>query len=114
MTTPEKIIQQQVEAYNARDINRFAACHALDIELYNHPETKPFCTGRENLIKIYSDVFKNSPELHTEILNRMVMDNVVIDHERVTGRKGVNSLIIIAIYEIEDGLISKARFIRSK
>ena len=40
------------------------------------------------------------------------MSNIVIDNEKVTGRKGIESSIIISIYEIENGLIAKARFIK--
>ena len=110
--TPEQIVQAQVDAYNSRNISDFINCHAPDIELFSFPENTPYATGRAGLKEIYQDVFENSPDLHAEITNRIVMGNTVIDHEKVTGRKGIDSLIIIAIYEIENGLIAKARFIR--
>ena len=109
---PEATIQKQVEAYNARDIATFVACHDANVELYNFAESTPFAVGHADLKKIYGDVFDNSPNLNTEILNRMVMGNTVIDHEIVTGRKGVDQLEIIAIYEIENDLIAKAYFKR--
>lgn len=112
MNDAEKIVQEQVQAYNTRDIDKFADCHAQEIELFNFSENEPFAVGRDKLKTIYKDVFENSPNLNTEILNRMVMGNKVIDHEIVTGRKGIDSLEIIAIYEIENGLIAKAHFIR--
>ncbi len=108
----ENIVQAQVNAYNDRNLSKFLDCHAEDIELYRYSEEQPYSIGKEGLKNIYQDVFENSPNLHAEILNRMVMGNMVIDHEKVTGRKGVESSIIIAIYEIENGLIAKARFIR--
>ena len=109
---PERIVQQQVDAYNKRNLKVFLDCHAPEIELYSFSENLPYAIGRSALKDIYQDVFENSPNLHAEILNRMVMGNKVIDHEKVTGRKGVEVSEIIAIYEIENGLISKARFIR--
>ena len=60
------------------------------------------------------DVFENSPNLNTEVLNRMVFDNKVIDHEIVTNRKEIKHMELIAIYEIEEGLIRKAHFVRAK
>ena len=110
--TPEEIIQKQVEAYNSRDIETFVNCHAPDVELYTFPESAPFASGREDVRNIYTDVFESSPELHTEILNRMVFANTVIDHEIVTGRKGVDKLEIIAVYQVDNGHISSARFVR--
>jgi len=112
MTATEKIVQQQVEAYNTRDIDKFAQLHAENVELFTFSENKPFAVGRADVKRIYGEVFENSPNLHTEIVNRMVMGNKVIDHEIVTGREGVQKLEIIAIYEINNGHISKAYFIR--
>lgn len=109
---PETIVQAQVVAYNNRDIEAFAACHAEDVELYNFGKSLPFVVGNPRLKEVYGDVFENSPTLHAEIINRIVFDNKVIDHEVVTGRKGIDRLEIIAIYEVENDLISKAHFIR--
>ena len=108
----ETIVQKQVNAYNERNISAFVECHAENVELYSFPENTPYSIGREKLKNRYKEIFESSPNLNTEILSRMVMGNIVVDHEKVTGRKGVESSIIIAIYEIENGLISKARFLR--
>lgn len=110
--SPEEIVQKQVDAYNSRDIQTFVACHHPEVELYHFGTETPFAVGAEKLRTIYKDVFDNSPNLHAQISNRMVMGNIVIDQEKVTGRKGVEVSEIIAIYEIKDALIFKARFIR--
>ena len=110
--TPETVIQKQVGAYNARDIDKFIACHSPNVKLYNYSEVEPFAVGHSNLRSIYEDVFNHSPNLNTEILTRIVMGNTVIDHEIVTGRKGVDLSEIIAIYEVENDLIVEARFKR--
>lgn len=110
--SPEAIVQKQVNAYNTRDIDQFAACHHPEVELFNFAETVPFTVGTTKLYAVYQDIFERSPNLNTEILHRIVLGNRVIDHERITGRKGVDLLEMIAIYEIEDGLIRKAHFMR--
>lgn len=111
--TPEEVAQAQLVAYNNRDIDTFASCHAPDVELYTFPEVEPFAIGRDRLREIYGDVFENSPNLHAEVTHRIVLGNTVIDHELVTGRKGIDHLEIIAIYTIKDGQISKAHFVRN-
>jgi len=108
----ESIIQQQVEAYNDRNISKFVSCHHPQVQLFNFSESVPFAVGLPSVRKIYQVVFDTSPNLNTEILHRIVLDNKVIDHEIVTGRSGVDQLEIVAIYEIEDNLIRKAHFIR--
>lgn len=110
---PEAIIQQQVEAYNQRDIASFVACHHPQVKLYNFGEPEPFAEGRAKLHEIYSDVFDHSPNLFSDVKQRIVMGNKVIDYETITGRKGIEEMEIIAIYEVEEGLIGKAHFIRN-
>jgi len=109
---PEKVIQKQVEAYNSRDLSAFLDCHHPEVQLYNFSEQVPFAVGLPSVRKIYGAVFDTSPNLNTEILHRILLDNKVIDHEIVTGRSGVERLEIIAIYEVQDDKIRKAHFIR--
>jgi hypothetical protein len=110
--SPEQVIQKQVEAYNSRDIDTFVACHHKEVKLYTFPETNPFAVGQHRIREIYADVFDMSPTLHTKILNRMSFGNTVIDHEIVTGRKGIGHLELIAIYQVEADQIISARFVR--
>lgn len=110
---PEVIIQQQVEAYNTRNIDAFVGCHHPQVKLYNFGDPEPFAQGRKKVREIYSDVFDNSPNLYSDVKQRIVMGNTVIDYETITGRKGIEVLEIIAIYEVEEGLIGKAHFIRN-
>lgn len=108
----EKIIQEQVEAYNRRDITQFVACHHPRVSLYNFGDPEPFVKGRVRVHEVYKEIFDSSPNLHSKVIQRIVMGNKVIDYEEITGRKGIEVLEFIAIYEIEDGLIYKAHFIR--
>jgi len=110
--SPEDVVQRQVDAYNNRDIDQFVACHSAAVQLYHFSDTSPFCKGAVKLKEIYGDVFDNSPNLHAKILSRTVLGNKVIDHEMVSGRKGVSETEIIAIYEVENDPIAKAHFIR--
>lgn len=109
---PEKVVQDQLEAYNNRNLSDFLSFYTSDIEIYNFMETIPFIIGITQLETIYKDVFENSPSLKATIKNRIVFDNKVIDEEEVTGRKGINYLKVIAIYEVENSLIKKVSFIR--
>jgi len=110
--TTEQVIQTQLEAYNQRDLTTFASLHAEDVQLYNYGEDTPFLKGRTKVLEVYGDVFNNSPTLHSKLINRIVFDNKVIDHEIISGRKGVPTFELIALYEIENSLIKKVTFIR--
>jgi len=68
--------------------------------------------GRDKIRDVYTDIFANSPELHSKIITRIAHNNIVIDKELITGRKGKEPFEMMAIYEVEDGMIRRARFIR--
>ncbi|GGX14699.1 nuclear transport factor 2 family protein [Aquimarina muelleri] len=105
----EKIVQQQLDRYNNRDINGFMNTYSKDVKVYDFPN-KLLYEGQEKMKKEYSDFFKNTTDLHCEIKNRIVMGNTVIDKEFLT-INGKN-YSAIAIYEIENNKITKVTFIR--
>lgn len=109
---PEEVIQKQVEAYNKRDIETFVACHSPTVQLFNFSKAYPFCKDIKQLRQIYQDIFDQSPTLHSKIINRIVMGHTVIDHELITGRIDADPFELIAIYEVQNQLITKAYFKR--
>ncbi|WP_164914159.1 nuclear transport factor 2 family protein [Aquimarina sediminis] len=105
----KKIVQQQLDAYNARDINAFTNTFANDIKIYNFPNEFLY-EGREKLKENYSDFFNTTPDLNCKINNRIVMGNKVIDEEFLTiNGKNLNA---VAIYEVKNGKISKVTFLK--
>jgi hypothetical protein len=80
----EEIVDIQIEAYNSRNIELFCSVFAKDIKIFNHPNVL-FIEGIESLKELFSNRFQVSPNVHCEIVNRIVLDNKVIDHEFVTG-----------------------------
>ena len=112
MSPIEAIVQKQLDSYNARDLQPYLDCFADDVQVFSFPSGEMTYTGKAKLREMYAGIFDASPNLHCELINRIVFDNKVIDHEKVTGRKGVEVTEIVAIYEIENGLIAKAHFMR--
>jgi len=107
------IVQRQLTAYNSKDIDAFVSLFAEDATLFNLGQDNPICTGKANIRTLYSTLFERSPNLHSEVVNRSVIGNKVIDYELITGRENQAELItVVAIYIIEDDLINKCYFIR--
>lgn len=106
--TAEELVQRQLVAYNAHDLDGFLDVYSKDVKLYNFPN-ELIAEGLESLRKRYSTRFE-SPNLYAEIVNRSIRGEYVIDHERVTG---INESKVDAtvIFHIEDGLIDKVWFI---
>lgn len=102
----EDIVQRQVDAYNARDIEAFCALYHDDIELYDFPNTLLF-SGKAALAKRYSGRFDSNPDLNAAIHKRLVMGQFICDLETASGAT-FGSKRAIVIYEVEDNLIRRA------
>ena len=105
---PVAVVQRQLEAYNARDLDRFAAQYAEDIALYRMPAEQPTTRGKQQFREVYRQRFA-SANLHAEILSRIVTGSKVIDHERIVGIRDV-PIEAVAVYEVRDGLIRTVWF----
>ena len=109
--SPSEIVQRQVEAYNARDLDTFVNLHSEDVELYALGGD-PILRGRDALRARYRDRFDASPNLHAHIASRIAHGDFVVDHETVSGYHGDQTVSIVAIYRVRDGYIDRVWFIR--
>ncbi|MBK1895567.1 amidohydrolase family protein [Chryseobacterium paridis] len=108
--TPEILAQQQLNGYNARNIDAFLEPYSEDVELYTFPNTL-ISKGKEAMRKSYSAMFDKTPDLHCEIKNRIINGNFVIDRESVSGVRKNGKIEATAIYEIKNDKISKVYFL---
>ncbi len=110
--SPATLAQQQLNGYNLGDIEAFLAPYADDVKVYGFPGNLRY-TGKEIMRERYAALFERTPELHCELVNRMVMGNTVIDQESVTGR-GDTPVQAIAIYKIVAGKIAEVYFVSGR
>jgi hypothetical protein len=106
----ETVVEKQIECYNNQDIEGFASTYADDITVYSFPDNTITLSGKQALIERYTETFKK--KMVAEIRNRSIVGNKVIDWEIATNGLTGESTSLMAIYEIEDNLISKVWFIR--
>ena len=113
-TTPESVVQRQLDAYNARDIDALMATYADDAQQFEYPATL-LVSGAAQVRARTATRFQES-NLHARLLRRIVMGDVVIDHEEVTRTfpEGPGKIELVAIYEVRNGKIATARFIYGK
>lgn len=108
--SPAAVVQRQLDAYNARDIEAFLAAYAPDAQQFElHGGL--LCEGRAQLRERMAARFAE-PDLHAELLSRTVMGRIVSDHERVRRNfpEGAGTVEMLCLYEVEDGLIRRATF----
>jgi hypothetical protein len=103
-------VQQQLEAYNARDIEAFMAYWTEDCEYYEFP-SRLLAQGAAQIRERHVIRFQE-PNLFGKLLHRSVVGNLVIDHEHVTRTfpEGPGGIDVLAIYEVVEGKIAKAWF----
>jgi len=103
------LVQAQLDAYNAQDLDRYCSYFADDIQVadLNKP---PHTSGIETYRKNYAGVFAKFPENKVELLSRMVCGSTVIDHEKVIRSPGGETFEVIAIYTLADGKIARVDF----
>ena len=105
------LAEEQLIAYNQRDIEAFLAPYSDNIKAYQYPNTLIF-EGKDKMREIYGKMFDARPDLHCNLLNRTNLGNIVIDHEEVTLEAGKDPFYAIAIYKIEKNKIVEVRFIQ--
>jgi hypothetical protein len=110
---PAAFAQRQLDAYNARDLERFLAEYTEDVAVFRLSEAHPFLLGKAAVSEHYRTKRFNLPSLHADLVNRMVFGNKVIDHERITGVQA-EPLEVAAIYEVTPEGISKVLFVSSQ
>jgi putative hydrolase of HD superfamily len=110
VATPLEVIQAQLAAYNAKDIDALLATYAADAEQFTlHGEL--LAKGHEEMRTRFFTRFAE-PDLHARLLSRTVMDKVVVDLELINRNfpEGAGTLEMLCIYEVANGLIQKVSF----
>lgn len=107
---PAGFAQRQLDAYNARDLERFVREYREDVRAWRLGEAEPFLVGRAALAAHYRDKRFHLPGLHAELVSRMVFGNKVIDQERVSGVQDA-VMEVAAIYEVTPEGIARVWFV---
>ncbi|PMR87373.1 nuclear transport factor 2 family protein [Xanthomonas arboricola] len=104
------IVQAQLDAYNARDIDALLATYSDDAEHYSLHGPR-LAKGHAMLRERFLARFQE-PDLHARLLSRTVVGNIVVDSELITRNfpDGISLVEMLCIYEVVDGKIQKASF----
>jgi putative hydrolase of HD superfamily len=109
-TSPLAVVQAQLDAFNAKDIDGLMRAYAPDAEQFTlHGER--IAKGHDDLRARYAIRFAE-PDLNARLLSRVVMGHIVTDLELITRNfpEGVGTLEMLCIYEVKDGRIQRASF----
>jgi hypothetical protein len=106
---PVDLVQQQLNAYNAHDLEAFLEPYAEDVEIYS-TSGKLMMKGKERMRKEYKFITE-TPHLFCRLVNRIASGNTVIDHEEIwTSPQPDNLFYGVAVYVIEKQKIKRVYF----
>tara|TARA_B100000497_G_C7649668_1_gene390778 strand:+ start:923 stop:1318 length:396 start_codon:yes stop_codon:yes gene_type:complete len=107
-----KIVQHYMDAYNRRDVDDFLSFMHPDFESSLFDERRTLCMGLKDARTLYSNRFKENPDLFVTTLGRIANDNIVVDNQLIEHFDGGKTIRAISIFELEDGLVRRASFAR--
>jgi hypothetical protein len=96
------VVDRQVEAYNARDLESFLSCYSENVTIRDG-QGKTLMSGIGAVRRQYGDWFVAHPEVHAEVTGRLISAGWVVDEEHITMSDGVMSALVG--YHIAEGAI---------
>ncbi len=106
---PVQVIQEFIDAFNARDVDRVVGCFRADAAMQDGSGTV-FAQGEAAIRAHFGRFLTQSPGLHSETLSRIHVGAWVVQEEHVTGLvlgEPVPEFYIISAYRVEDGEIAR-------
>jgi hypothetical protein len=106
---PVQVVQDFIDAFNARDVDRVAGCFSADAVMQDD-SGRAFAQGQEAIRAHFGRFLPQSPDVHSEILSRIHVGPWVVQEEHVTGLvlgEPVPEFFIPSAYRVEDGKIVK-------
>jgi hypothetical protein len=104
MSDATSLIQRQLGAYNAQNLDAMVQCYAPECVIAGL-NGAIMDTRREALPARYAKAFAAFPENKATLVNRIAVGNSVNDHAEVSRGPGKEQLQIIAIRTVMDGSI---------
>ena len=106
---PEEVVQLQVDAFNAHDVEAFLATYAEDAVASGGDGMDAPVAGRDALRSHYARRL-GQPGLRATIEQRVRLGRWVVDYEIVENDAGATAAL--AVYEVEGSLIRRATIVR--
>ena len=105
-------IEEQLLAYNTRDLDRFLAVYSSDVVIEDG-ENHVVVIGLAQLRERYGALFDASPNLHCRIVNRIKIGSYTVDDEEVTDWNDLPMPVHAAVvYRVQGDKIVHVRLLR--
>ena len=106
---PVQVVQEFIDAFNARDVDQVVGCFRADAVMQTDSCTV-YAQGEDAIRAHFGGFLPHSPNLRSKILSRIHVGSWVVQEEHVTGLvlgEPVPEFSVISAYRVEDGKIVK-------
>jgi hypothetical protein len=104
--TPEAVVQQGANAFNAHDLDGFLDAFAPTLQVYAHPDSLVM-DGRAALRTQYEETFRTADQLHVQVHHTAPLGNTVVLHETIFGVPGAPPDEQVVLYRVANGAIER-------
>jgi uncharacterized protein (TIGR02246 family) len=109
MSTETDLVDAQIEAYRAKDIEQFLSYYADDAAVVMFDGTVMF-GSKQAMREAYGKLFADSPDLQVTIASRMTSGEYVVDEEHLSGfhfDDMPTDMVSVSVYHVTDGKIAR-------
>ncbi|MFZ4715684.1 MAG: nuclear transport factor 2 family protein [Bacteriovoracaceae bacterium] len=107
-----KLVENQLEAYNSGDIEKFCQNYHQQVVVKKLHDTQVIVKDIEEFRELYSKLFQNFPNQKCSIKSRIMVNDSIIDEEMIMGRPTYpDGFHVVAIYSFRDNLIDRVCFV---
>jgi hypothetical protein len=109
MSVETDVVDAQIEAFRARDVDRFLSHYADDASVAMFDGT-PMFASKDVMREQYGKLFADSPDLQVSVAGRIAAGEFVVDEEHLSGfhfGDMPTELTSIAIYHVIGGKIAR-------
>ena len=109
MSMATDVVDAQIEAYRAGDVERFLSCYAEDASVVLF-DGAPMFADKQVMRQQYGQLFGDSPDLQLTIAKRMTAGEFVVDEEHVSGMHFGDmptQMTAVSVYRVTDGKIAR-------
>jgi putative hydrolase of HD superfamily len=109
MSMATDVVDAQIEAYRAKDVERFLSHYADDASVVLFDGT-PMFADKQAMREQYGKLFADSPDLHLTVANRMTAGDFVVDEEHLTGMRFGDmptEMTALSVYRVTNGRITR-------
>lgn len=108
----EQILKKYIEGYNKYKVDNIMSNFSSDTVYMIFPSNDIHLKNFDEIKKHFLDTFKNNPNTHTEIENKIFLEDFIIYLEHITGlEKDIQQVVI---NELDENLIIGSWIVRSE